>query len=168
MALQIWMWNQDRKARSDVEENTHLRNYALVAEGFPRSAKSPHEVKAFFESILGFEIEGVSVAYDHVEEIDFVQDRTARAIEKADCHLGVYPSELSGLESHVGDSQDGYVLDCLMNSGYAFVVFSREEDREFCIRRFAEIDRQQRQGFSRYAADDISDEDEDENLVTTR
>jgi len=137
-----WTWTQNKVAKADVEEEPHLRSYALVAEGFPKNARSPHEIKAFFEAILGFEVEGVSVAYDHVEELEFIEDRTTRAIEKADCHLGVYPTELSGLESHVGDSQDGYVLDCLMNSGYAFVVFSREEDREFCMRRFADIQRQ--------------------------
>lgn len=137
-----WIWTQNKVAKADVEEEPHLRNFALVAEGFPKNARSPHEIKAFFESILGFEMEGVSIAYDHVEELEFIDDRIARSIEKADCHLGVYPSELSGLESHVGDSQDGYVLDCLMNSGYAFVVFSREEDREFCMRRFADIQRQ--------------------------
>jgi len=141
-----WMSSQDRVVKADVEEEPHLRNYALVAEGFPKSSRSPHEVKAFFESILGFELEGVSIAYDYVEEVEFVEDRVSRAVEKADTHLGVYPSELSGLEGHVGDSQDGYVLDCLMCSGYAFVVFSREEDREFCMRRFVEIERQVQQG----------------------
>lgn len=156
-----WMAQQDRAVKTDTEEEPHLRNYALVAEGFPKSARSPHEVKAYFESILGFEVEGVSIAYDHAEELAFVQDRISRVIEKADTHLGVYPSELSGLESHVGDSQDGYVLDCLMCSGYAFVVFSREEDREFCMRRFAEIERQVRSG----AVGDVEaagDEDNDE------
>jgi hypothetical protein len=167
MALQIWMWNQDRYSRADVQEATHLRNYALVAEGFPRSAKSPHEVKAFFESILGFEIEGVSIAYDHVDEEEFIEDRIARTIEKADTHLGIYPSELAGSESSIADSQDSYMLDCLMNSGYAFIVFSREEDREFCTRRFDEIDRQVKQGgFTQHAVADESDEDE--NLETSR
>jgi len=159
-----WICSQDRAARADVEEFPHLRNYCLVAEGFPRSAKSPHEVKAFFESILGFEIEGVSIAYDYVEEEEFVEDRIARTVEKADTHLGVYPSELAGLDSPIADSQDSYMLDCLMNSGIAFIVFSREEDREFCTRRFAEIDRQVKQGFSRVA--DESDDDEGEE--TTR
>merc|ERR1719428_2481776 len=155
-----FMWTQGRVVKSDVEEEPHLRNYALVAEGFPKSARSPHEVKAFFESILGFEIEGVSIAYDLIEEIEFIEDRVQRVVEKADCHLGVYPAELSGLEGHVGDSQDGYVLDCLMNSGYAFIVFSREEDREFCLRRFAEIDRQYRQGPTGGGGDADSDDDE--------
>jgi len=67
------------------------------------------------------------------------------------------------LESHVGDSQDGYVLDCLMCSGYSFIVFSREEDREFCMRRFAEIDRQVRNGL---AGDDHgSDTDEESQAL---
>lgn len=158
IAVLVWMCSQDRAARADVEEFPHLRNYALVAEGFPRSAKSPHEVKAFFESILGFEVEGVSIGYDYVEEEEFVEDRVARTVEKADTHLGVYPSELAGLDSPIADSQDSYMLDCLMNSGYAFIVFSREEDREFCTRRFAEIDRQVKQGFSRATADDSDDE----------
>jgi len=161
IAVVSWMCSQDRAARADVEEFPHLRNYALVAEGFPRSAKSPHEVKAFFESILGFEIEGVSIAYDYVEEEEFVEDRIARTVEKADTHLGVYPSELASLDSPIADSQDSYMLDCLMNSGFAFIVFSREEDREFCVRRFAEIDRQVKQGFSRVTTDD-SDEEEGE------
>jgi len=165
IAVLTWMCSQDRAARADVEEFPHLRNYALVAEGFPRSAKSPHEVKAFFESILGFEIEGVSIAYDYVEEEEFVEDRIARTVEKADTHLGVYPSELAGLDSPNADSQDSYMLDCLMNSGYAFIVFSREEDREFCTRRFAEIDRQVKQGFSRNTGDDSDDEEGEE---TTR
>jgi len=155
-----WMAQQDRAVKTDVEEEPHLRNYALVAEGFPKSARSPHEVKAFFESILGFEVEGISIAYDHAEERTFVHDRLGRAIEKADTHLGVYPSELSGLESQLGDSQDGYVLDCLMCSGFAFVVFSREEDREFCMRRFVEIDRQVRQGL--VGPTDAASDDENE------
>jgi hypothetical protein len=165
IAVWVWMCSQDNRARGDVEENTHLRNYALVAEGFPRSAKSPHEVKAFFESILGFEIEGVSIAYDHVEEEEFIEDRIARTIEKADTHLGVYPSELAQLDSNIADSQDSYMIDCLMNSGYAFIVFSREEDREFCSRRFEEIDRQVKQGFPRNEGDESDDESGDE---TTR
>lgn len=162
-----WMWTQDRVVRSDVEEEPHLRNYALVAEGFPKSARSPHEVKAFFESILGFEMEGVSIAYDHVEESEFVDDRVSRAIEKADTHLGVYPAELSGLEGHIGDSQDGHVLDCLMCSGYAFIVFSREEDREFCMRRFAEIDRQVKQGLHQTVDADSDSDDESQALLKT-
>jgi hypothetical protein len=165
IAVLTWMCSQDRAARADVEEFPHLRNYALVADGFPRSAKSPHEIKAFFESILGFEIEGVSIAYDYVEEEEFIEDRIARTVEKADTHLGVYPSELAGLDSPIADSQDSYMLDCLMNSGYAFIVFSREEDREFCTRRFTEIDRQVKQGFSRSATEESDDE---EGQETTR
>merc|ERR1719149_521104 len=157
-----FMWTQSRVVKQDVEEEPHLRNYALVAEGFPKSARSPHEVKAFFESILGFEIEGVSIAYDYVEEEEFVEDRIARTVEKADTHLGVYPSELAGLDSPIADSQDSYMLDCLMNSGYAFIVFSREEDREFCTRRFAEIDRQVKQGFSRLSTEESDDEEGEE------
>jgi len=162
LAVANWMYNQDWRVKVDTEEEPHLRNYALVAEGFPKSARSPHEVKAFFESILGFEVEGVSIAYDHIEELAFVEDRIARAVEKADTHLGVYPSELSGLEGHVGDSQDGYVLDCLMCSGFAFVIFSREEDREFCMRRFAEIDRQIRQGSGGSVEEPGSDSENEE------
>merc|ERR1719506_2195305 len=161
ISILAWMCTQDRAARADVEEFPHLRNYCLVAEGFPRSAKSPHEVKAFFESILGFEIEGVSIAYDYIEEEEFIEDRIARTIEKADTHLGVYPSELAGLDSPIADSQDSYMLDCLMNSGYAFIVFSREEDREFCSRRFQEIDQQVKQGFSRVTTEDSDDEEGD-------
>jgi hypothetical protein len=164
-----WMWNQDRTVKADVEEEPYLRNYALVAEGFPKSARSPHEVKAFFESILGFELEGVSIAYDHCEEVDFVSDRVARAVEKADTHLGVYPSELSGGDSHAGDSQDGYNLDCLMCSGYAFVVFSREEDREFCMRLFAKIDKQVREGKGnqRSVEEDTDTDNEEAALLKT-
>lgn len=59
------------------------------------------------------------------------------------------------------------MIDCLMNSGYAFIVFSREEDREFCSRRFEEIDRQVKQGFSRSGA--VADEsDDEEGDETTR
>jgi len=160
-----WVWDQSNVVRADGEEEPHLRNYSVVAEGFPKSARSPHEVKTFFESILGFEIEGVSVAYDHVEEVEFVQDRVGRAIEKADTHLGVYPAELSSLEGPSGEAQDGYVLDCLMCSGYAFVVFSREEDREFCLRRFADIERLFRQG-SRPGGEEDPDEEEAQALLT--
>lgn len=160
-----WMWTQNQVVKRDIEEEPHLRNYALVAEGFPKSSRSPHEVKAFFESILGFEIEGVSIAYDHMEELDFIEDRIQRTVEKADCHLGVYPAELSGLESHIGDSQDGYVLDCLMNSGYVFVVFSREEDREFCMRRFAEIERQLKIGGGGGMDEDEGEDSDEEGVV---
>ncbi|CAJ1396951.1 unnamed protein product, partial [Effrenium voratum] len=93
-------------------------------------------VKAFFESILGFEIEGVSIAYDLADEVEFIEDRIQKAVEQADVHLGVYPTELSDLRESFGESQDGYVLDSLAGSSAAFVVFSREEDREFCVRRF--------------------------------
>lgn len=153
-----WAWQQGRLARQSVQEEPHLRNYALVAEGFPKSARSPQEVKVFFEAVLGFEVEGVSVAYDHAEELDFVHDRLSRAVERADTILGVYPAELSGLEGKAGESQDGYILDCLMCSGYAFVVFSREEDREFCLRRFTEIERQVAKGKSREAAEPEEEE----------
>lgn len=160
-----WMCSQNAIVKADVEEEPHLRNYALVAEGFPKSARSPHEVKAYFESILGFETEGVSIAYDYSDETEFIEDRVGRAIEKADTHLGVYPSELSGLESHVGDSQDSYVLDCLMCSGYAFVVFSREEDREFCMQRFAEIERQVRAGLHKAEEPESDEEEESQALL---
>mmetsp|Transcript_134691 Transcript_134691/g.234036 ORF Transcript_134691/g.234036 Transcript_134691/m.234036 type:complete len:824 (-) Transcript_134691:88-2559(-) len=162
IAVLLWICGQDAAMRVDVEEEPHLRNYALVAEGFPKSSRSPHEVKAFFESILGFEIEGVSIAYDHVEEDEFIDDRIARIVEKADCHLGVYPSEFTSVENPASDSQDSYVLDCLMCSGYAFLVFSREEDREFCIRRFAEIDRQVRQGLHRVTPGEEDDDGDSE------
>uniref|UniRef100_A0A7S4V312 CSC1/OSCA1-like cytosolic domain-containing protein n=1 Tax=Alexandrium monilatum TaxID=311494 RepID=A0A7S4V312_9DINO len=162
-----WVFGQDQAVRTSIEEEPHLRNYALVGEGFPKSARSAHEVKAFFESILGFELEGVSIAYDHIEEVDFVRDRVSRAVEKADTHLGVYPSELSGLESHVGESQDGYVLDCLMCSGYAFVVFSREEDREFCLRRFGEIERQVQRGWAVSREEADSEDEEAQALLKT-
>ncbi|CAK9084901.1 unnamed protein product [Durusdinium trenchii] len=137
-----WLFTQGRAARAEYEEVPHLADYALFAEGFPKSARTPHEVKAFFESILGFEIEGVSIAYDVSEELDFIEDRTHKAVEQADAHLGVYPAELSDLRESFGESQDGYVLDGLVSCGEAVVVFSREEDREFCLRRFAEIRRQ--------------------------
>jgi len=161
LVITRWMFTQDSTVKINVEEELHLRNYCLVAEGFPKSARSAHEIKAFFESILGFELEGISIAYDHVEEMDFIGDRISKAVEKADTQLGVYPAELSGLEGAAGDSQDGYVLDCLMNSGFAFVVFSREEDREFCMRRFQEIDRQVRQGLhiEKSGEDDSEDEE---------
>lgn len=142
LAVLRWISSQASLTKRDVEDEPHLRNYALVAEGLPKAARSPHEVKAFFESILGFEIEGVSIAYDYTEELEFVEDRIARTLERADTNLGVYPSELAGVEGHSGSCQDGHVLDCLMCSGVAFVVFSREEDRDFCQRRFAEIERQ--------------------------
>lgn len=162
-----WIFLQDRIVKADVEEDLHLRHYALVAEGFPKSARSPHEVKAFFESILGFEMEGVSIAYDFAEEIDFVDDRIARTIEKADTHLGVYPAELSGLESDIADKQDGYIIDCLMSSGYAFIVFSREEDREFCMRRFADIERQVKKGVHDIGEEEDSDDNEEALLLRT-
>lgn len=156
-----WVFTQDRIVKADTEEEPLLQHYALVAQGFPKSARSPHEVKGYFEAVLGFELEGVSIAYDHYEEAEFISDRIARTVEKADTHLGVYAAELSGLESSVGDDQDSYVLDCVMCSGCAFVVFSREEDREFCLRRFAEIDRQVRQGFRRGAEDSKEDDGEE-------
>ena len=137
-----WLFTQGRAARAEYEEVPHLTDYALLAEGFPKSARTPHEVKAFFESILGFEIEGVSIAYDLAEELEFIEDRVHRAVEQADANLGVYPAELSELRESFGESQDGYVLDGLVSCGEALVVFSREEDREFCLRRFAEIRRQ--------------------------
>jgi len=165
LAVVCWMCCQDSIVRADVEEEPHLRNYALVSEGYPKSARSPHEVKAYFESILGFEIEGVSITYDYVEEQNFIADRLGRIVETADTHLGVYPSELAGIdpERHAA-SQDSHLLDCLMNAGYAFVVFSREEDREFCSRRFAEIDRQVKQGLHRISDKDSSDSDEEEKV----
>eukprot|EP00928_Gymnodinium_smaydae_P018664 TRINITY_DN17112_c0_g4_i1.p1 TRINITY_DN17112_c0_g4~~TRINITY_DN17112_c0_g4_i1.p1 ORF type:complete len:901 (-),score=190.39 TRINITY_DN17112_c0_g4_i1:82-2670(-) len=162
-----WMASQSRMARETAEEEPHLRNYALVAEGFPKSARSPHEVKAYFESLLGFEMEGVSIAYDHAEEIEFVDDRVLRLVEKADTNLGVYPSELSGLESQNSDAQDGHVLDCLMASGSAFVVFTREEDREFCLRRFEEIGRQLKAAKESPLGDPDSPEDSEDDEATS-
>eukprot|EP00930_Biecheleria_cincta_P098968 TRINITY_DN90620_c0_g1_i1.p1 TRINITY_DN90620_c0_g1~~TRINITY_DN90620_c0_g1_i1.p1 ORF type:complete len:841 (-),score=112.30 TRINITY_DN90620_c0_g1_i1:60-2582(-) len=159
LACLRWVWTQDRAARTDAEEEAHLRNYCLLADGFPKSARSPHEVKAFFESILGFELEGVSIAYDLGDEVDFVEDRISKTVEQADTHLGIYPAELANADSKVGESQDSYVLDCLASCGQAFVVFSREEDREFCIRRFGEINRQVRQGLHKL---DGGPEDDDE------
>ncbi|CAE7942801.1 MAP2B, partial [Symbiodinium sp. KB8] len=131
-----WIWTQGRAARAEHEELPHISDYALMAEGFPKTARSPHEVKAFFESILGFEVEGVSIAYDLSEEADFVENRILRVAEQADAHLGVYPAELADVREMMASSQDGHVLDSLVSSGQAVVVFSREEDREFCLRRF--------------------------------
>ncbi|CAJ1335076.1 unnamed protein product, partial [Effrenium voratum] len=103
-----WLWTQGRAARAESEELPHLADFALQASGFPKSARSPHEVKAFFESILGFEIEGVSIAYDLADEVEFIEDRIQKAVEQADVHLGVYPTELSDLRESFGESQDGY------------------------------------------------------------
>jgi len=128
----------------------------LVAQGFPKTAQSPLEVKAFFESILSFEVEGVSIAYDYAEEVEFVDDRVSQAIEKADTHLGLYPSEYSSVESYGAESQDSYVVKSLSCSGYAFVVFSTEEDREYCLRRFQDIQRE----VQRSRAGDNEDSDE--------
>eukprot|EP00439_Symbiodinium_sp_Y106_P075445 s486_g14.t5 len=143
----------------------HISDYALMAEGFPKTARSPHEVKAFFESILGFEVEGVSIAYDLSEEAEFVENRILRVAEQADAHLGVYPAELADVREMMASSQDGHVLDSLVSSGQAVVVFSREEDREFCLRRFVEIHRQLRQSESRVSMDEADTDDESQALL---
>ena len=47
---------------------------------------------------------------------------------------------LHAAAERVNESQDGHVLDCILNAGAAFVVFEREADREFALRRFHEIE----------------------------
>lgn len=136
-----WVRGQTATLRDDAA-SVHLRNYAVVATGFPKSARSPHEIKSYFESVLGFEVEGAAVAYDFAEEHTFVLDRLNHLLEKADVELGVYASDLAS-QQRVNESQDGHVLDCILNAGAAFVVFERESDREFCLRRFHEIELQQ-------------------------
>eukprot|EP00419_Tripos_fusus_P083123 CAMPEP_0172944712 /NCGR_PEP_ID=MMETSP1075-20121228/226185_1 /TAXON_ID=2916 /ORGANISM="Ceratium fusus, Strain PA161109" /LENGTH=391 /DNA_ID=CAMNT_0013806143 /DNA_START=521 /DNA_END=1693 /DNA_ORIENTATION=+ len=167
-AVVRWAASQDNVTRTDIQQEPHLRHYALMAQGFPKSTRSAHEVKAFFESVLGFEVEGISIAFDHSEEVEFVQERISRVIEKSDAQLGVYPAELAALEAHVGESQDGYILDCLLCSGYVFIVFSREEDREFCMRRFAEINQQMHSRQPSYQQDSDSDNEEAQALLDNR
>mmetsp|Transcript_92705 Transcript_92705/g.247878 ORF Transcript_92705/g.247878 Transcript_92705/m.247878 type:complete len:735 (-) Transcript_92705:40-2244(-) len=151
-----WWWSQIQAAKEDVEDEPHHSDFAVVAQGFPRNAKSCQEIKDFFDSVLGFDVEGVSIAYDFADEQDFVEDRISRIVQKADTYLGVYPARLGGVESRFGDSQDAFIVDGLCNSGYVFVIFSREEDRAFCIRRFEDISRQ----IARGEASDSSSEDE--------
>ncbi|CAE7564841.1 MAP2B [Symbiodinium natans] len=165
LAVVRWIWTQGRAARAENEELPHISDYALMAEGFPKSARSPHEVKAFFESILGFEVEGVSIAYDLSDEAEFVESRVLRVVEQADAHLSIYPAELADVRELMGSSQDGHVLDCLASSGQAVVVFSREEDREFCIRRFAEIRRQLRQNEGKVSTEEADTDDESQALL---
>lgn len=136
-----WARSQDRLTKRILDDEPQLQNYALLAEGLPKSARSAHEVKAYFESVLGAEMEGVSIAYDHSEELEFVRDRISRAVEKADVHLGVYHAHLAGPESTTVESQDGYVIDCFPCSGRAFLVFSCESDRAACQRRFDDVGR---------------------------
>jgi len=55
---------QASSARAFAAANKHMRDYALLAKGFPPEATDPNEIQQWFEQQLGRAIVGVSIAYD--------------------------------------------------------------------------------------------------------
>eukprot|EP00397_Hematodinium_sp_SG-2012_P005723 GEMP01005745.1.p1 GENE.GEMP01005745.1~~GEMP01005745.1.p1 ORF type:complete len:704 (+),score=78.29 GEMP01005745.1:782-2893(+) len=126
----LYARNQKLRAGKWDARFSTMEDFCLFGKGFPPHATSHQAIQRWVEELLGFPIQGVSIAYSYQgSDFALVDSYINKAIVQDDVQMGVYTTHIDP-ETDEDKQEIRDFLRKVPNSGTAFLLFRTIPDAE--------------------------------------